>query len=91
MQQPGIEERFHHHGYTADAIEVDHVKTAVRFHVGQVGHSFADPVEILEGELDLRLVGYSKQMQHCVSGAAERHHDRYGVFEGLLGHDLAGT
>ena len=72
----------------AHAIEVDHVVLAVRLHVGDVRHARADAVEVVELELDLRLVRDREQVQHRVRGAAERHRDRDRVLERLLRHDL---
>jgi hypothetical protein len=50
----------------------------------------ADPVEVLEGQLDPSLVRDREQVQHRVGGPADRHHDGDRVLERLLGHDLAG-
>ena len=72
----------------ADAIEVDHVVLAVRLHVGDVRDTRADAVEVVELELDLRLVRDREQVEHRVGGAAERHRDRDRVLERLLGQDL---
>ena len=55
------------------------------------GTRAADPVEVVELELDAGLVGDGEQVQHGVGGATERHDDGDGVLERLLGHDLAGT
>ena len=54
------------------------------------GTRAADPVEVVELELDPGLVGDGQQVEHGVGRAAERHDDGDGVLEGLLGHDLAG-
>ena len=54
------------------------------------GHGFADPVEIVQRQLDLRLVGDGEQVENGVGRAAQGHHDSDGVFERVLGHDLAG-
>ena len=53
------------------------------------GTRAADAVEVVELELDARLVGDGEQVQHGVGRAAERHDDGDRVLERLLGHDLA--
>ncbi len=89
VQQPRVEELPHHDLHAADPVEVVHVVVAVRLHVGDVRDARADPVEVVELELDARLVGDREQVQHRVGGAAERHHHGDRVLERLLGHDLA--
>jgi hypothetical protein len=49
-----------------------------------------DPVEVVEGEIDLCLVGDREQVQHGVGRAAERHHDSDRVLERVPGQDLPG-
>ncbi len=71
-------------------VHVHHVVLAVRLGVGDVRHAGRHPVEVVEGELDPRLVGDGEEVQHGVGRAAERHHHGDGVLEGLLGHDVAG-
>ena len=90
MQQARVEQLLHHDLHAADAVEIDHVVLAVRLHVGDVRDARADAVEVVELELDARLVGDREQVQHRVGRTAERHHDRDRVLERLLGHDLAG-
>src|SRR3712207_7758531 len=51
--------------------------------------SVADPVEVLECEVHLRLVGDRHQVQDGVGRPAQRHDDGDRVLEGLAGHDLA--
>ena len=57
MEQAGVEQLLEHHLHAADAIEVGHVEAAMRLHVGDVRHALADPVEVLEPELDASFVG----------------------------------
>ena len=64
--------------------------TSRRAHVGDVRHLRRDAVEVVELELDPRLVGDGEQVQHRVRRAAERHRDGDGVLERLLREDLAG-
>ena len=90
VHQPGVQQRLHDHRHAADAVDVVHHVLAERLDVGQVRHPGADPGEVLQRQLDLGLVRDGQQMQHRVGGAAERHHHRDRVLEGLLGQDVAG-
>ncbi len=91
MQETGLEQFAHHHGKAPHAVDVDHVVPAVRLGVGDVGHTRRHPVEVVERELDPRLVGDGQKVQHGVGRPAERHDDGDGVLEGRLGHDVAGS
>ena len=90
VQQPGVEQRPHHHRDAADPVDVGHDVLAERLDVGQVRHLRADPVEVVERQVDLGLVGDREQVQHRVGRAAERHHDGDRVLERLAGEDVAG-
>ena len=89
MHQARVEQRLHEHGQAAAAVDVVHDVLAERLQVADVRHLRADAVEVVEGELDLGLARDREQVQHDVRGAAERHADRDGVLERLLGEDLA--
>ena len=73
---------------TADAVHVGHHEPAERLHICQERRAVTDPVEVLEGEVHLRLVRDRHQVQHGVGRAAEGHDDGDGVLERFLGHDL---
>jgi hypothetical protein len=77
-------------GHPADAVDVEHHVLAERLDVGQVRHLLADSGEVVQRQLDVGLVRDRQQVQHRVGGAAERHHHRDRIFEGLLRHDVAG-
>ena len=53
------------------------------------GTRVADPVEVVERQVDLGLVRDGEQVQHRVGGAAERHHHGDRVLERLPGQDLS--
>jgi len=89
VQQPGVEQLAHHDLHAADAVEVGHVVLAVRLHVGDVRNLRPDAIEVVELELDVCFVRDCQQVQHEVRRPAERHADRDGVLERLLGEDLA--
>ena len=90
MQQTGIEEFLHNDREAPDAVEVDHVEAPVGLHVSHVRYRLADAVEVFQRQLDLGLVGDGQQVEHRVGRTSQRHHHGDGVFERLLGHDLAG-
>ena len=46
-------------------------------------------LEVVDGERDFGRVGHRQQMQHRVGRAADGHHHRDRVLEGLAGHDFA--
>src|SRR5207244_319671 len=91
VQKAGVEQLLHHHRQPAHAVEVAHVEAAVGLHVGDVGDPAPNPVEVVQLELDPRLVGDGEQVEDSVGGAAHGVGDGDGVLEGLLGHDLAGA
>ena len=68
--RPASSSIFMHDGHAADRVEVDHVELAVRLHVGDVRDPRADAVEVVELELDARLVARSR------GGAAPRSSSR---------------
>ena len=89
VHQPGVEQRLHDDRDAADLVDVVHDVPAERLEVADVRHLVADPVEVVDGQVDLGLAGHRQQVQHGVGRAAERHHDGDRVLERLLGHDLA--
>ena len=90
VHEARVEQRLHEHRQAAAAVDVVHDVAAERLQVADVRHLAADPVEVVEGQLDLGLVRDREQVQHDVGRAAERHADGDGVLERLLGQDLAG-
>ena len=53
--------------------------------VRHLGAGLVDPVQI---ELDIALMRDSRQMQHGIRGAAQRHIQTQRIMERRLGHDL---
>ena len=88
VEQTGIEQVLHHHGHTADSVEVGHMERAAGLHVGDVRDVGAHAVEVGEREIDPCLVGDRKEVQHRVGRPTQGkgHHD--GVLERLLGEDV---
>ena len=72
------------------SVDVVHDVPAERLEVAEVRDLVADAVEVVEGQLDLGLVGDREQVQHGVGRAAEGHGDGDRVLERLLGQDVAG-
>ena len=46
VQESGVQQCFHHHRHTADAVDVVHHVAAERLDIGQMRDSGADPVEV---------------------------------------------
>jgi hypothetical protein len=91
VDQPLVQQRPEHDRHATDAIQSDHVVLAEWPQVTDVGGAPADPVEILQRQFHLRLVGDRGQMQHRVGRSPQRHHSRDRILECGTGHDLAGT
>ena len=90
VHEPGVEQRLHEHGDAAVAVDVVHHVLAERLQVADVRNLVADAVEVVDGELDLGLVGDGEQVQDDVGRSAERHRHGDRVLERLLGQDVAG-
>ena len=90
VEQSGLEQLGHHHRDPTDPIDIGHVVLPVGLGVGQVGHPGGHGVEVVQLQLDPRLVGDGQQVEYGVGRAPEGHGHGDGVLEGLLGHDLAG-
>jgi len=89
VQQAGAEQGLHHDRNAANGVDVGHDVTAERLHVGQVRNRVADAIEVVQAELNVRLVRDREQVQYRVGGAAECHDHSDRVLEGLFGHDRA--
>src|SRR5690606_36164553 len=88
VQQPLLEQHAHDDGHAADAGDVLHVVRAVRLGGGEVRDPGGDLVEVVQLELDVRLVRDREQVEHRVGGPAERHDHRDRVLERPLGEDV---
>jgi len=66
VQQARVEQRLHHDRDTAGGVDVGHDVAAERLDVGQMRNLVADAVEVIEAQLDLRLVRDGQQMQHGI-------------------------
>ena len=83
VHQPGVEQRLHHDRDAADLVDVVHHVAAERLEVAEVRDLVADPVEVVDGQVDVGLAGHRQQVEHGVRGAAEGHHDGDRVLERL--------
>ena len=66
----------------------DHV-AAGGFEIGDDRHPRANPLEVVDVQVDLSGVGDREQVKHGIGRSTDCHDHRDRVFEGLLGHDLA--
>ena len=84
-----INERLHQHRQTTLAVNVVHHILTKGLQITEVRDLRADPVEIIEGELDLGLIGNGQEVQDGVGGTAESHQNGNGVFERLPRQQLS--
>ena len=78
-----------HRRDAARCVQIRHMGGACRCQMAQVGGLGADLVEQLQVDGHTGLVGDSQQVQHRVSGAAQRHITGQRVADGALVDDLA--
>ena len=88
MQKSRFEQSPHQRPDSADGHEFGHQVFAAGFQVRQDGHSFADPVKIIQREFDPARMRNRQQMQHRVSRTAQRDDDADRILEGPPGHDV---
>ena len=91
MQQPGIEQQFHHLGDTASVVEIHRHVAAARLEVTDHRHALTDPLEVVDAEGDPSRTGDRQQVQHGVRGSTHRHDHADGVLECILGEQIQGS
>ena len=90
MEQPGVEEGPHDDRHPSHPVDVAHHIATERLHVGEEWNLRADAMEVLDMQVDVRLMGDGKQVEDRIRRAAERHQYGDRVLEGLAGDDVAG-
>ena len=88
---PAFAQLLQHHRHAAGLEEVLGDVFAARLEVDEVGGVAEDVADVLQGELDPRLVGDGRQVQPAVGRAAGAGDDARGVLQALAGHDVAGA
>ncbi len=91
MQRPILQHDSHDSGDSPDRMQVLHDVTAGRLEVGEIGRTVADPLEVLQAQLDVDCMSHCDEMQDRVRRTSQHHRDCDGVFECLPGHDLSGS
>ncbi len=66
MKQSGVEQHFHQRADSADGDQFGHEVSAAGLQVGQIGHAFPDPGEIVQREFHIGGAGDGEQVQHGV-------------------------
>ena len=88
VEQSGAVKLAQQRGDTACPVHMlNVVLRRVRCNLRQAGHMPRNTVDIVQGEIDLRLVGNRQNMQHGVGGTAHSHIQRHSVLECFLGGD----
>ena len=90
VQQPGTVQLTQQRRDTARTVHMLNViLRRVRCNLRQTGHMARNTVDIVQGEINLRLMGNRQNMQHGIGGTAHSHIQRHSVFEGFLGGNRA--
>ena len=89
VQQPGIEQHLHQWHGAADADEIGHDIFAGRFEVCEYRHALADPLEVIERDVDTRRMRHCRQVQRRVGRATQCDQHGDGIFEGFPGENVA--
>ena len=88
VEQPGTVQLTQQRRDTACPVHMLNViLRRVRCNLRQTGHMPRNTVDIVQGEINLRLVGNRQNMQHGVGGTSHSHIQRHSVLEGFLGGD----
>src|SRR6267142_2175920 len=83
------QQHFHHLWNAAGSMQVSSNVTARWFQITKHRNAFANHLEVVKKQRDLRSVGDREQMQHGVSGTTYCHHDGNRVFKRFSCQDLA--
>ena len=88
MQQPSIEQQFHHLGDATGVVQIHRHVTAAWFEVTDHRHPLTNPFEVIDAEGHPRGAGDRQQMQHGIGGSTHRHDHADGVLEGVVGEQI---
>ena len=91
VDEAAVEQRLDDDGDAAGLVKVLGDIAPAGLEVGDVGGALEDFGDIVERELDARLVGHRRQMQPGIGGAAGSGDDGRGVLQCGAGHDVAGA
>ena len=91
MQQAKVGNLLHNGIDTAGSVQVFHIGRAGRRQVADVRNLFRNPVGDVHIQFNSAFVRDSRQVQHRVGRAAERHIHRQRVLKRLVGHDIPRT
>ena len=77
-RKPAVEQRLDQHRHAADLIHVLGDVAFARLQIGDIGRLAEDVADVMQIELDARLMGDGRQMQAAIGRAARRrdHHGR---------------
>ena len=89
MQRAAFQEFLQHRVDAADLVQVLRQVLAARLHVGEIGRALRHAREIIQRELDARLVSDRRDVQAGVGRAAGRGDRGAGVLQAFSRHQLA--
>ena len=89
MQQPRLQQIFHHRRGTTHGVHILHDVLAARLKVGNERHAIADVLEIVDAERDLGRARHGEQMEHGIGGAPQCHDHHHRILKRLARHDVA--
>src|SRR5436305_13120892 len=89
MEEPRVLQPLDHERYPARLVEIrGHVATA-GFQVAEQRSALADPVEIVDLQLDPDLAGHGQKMKYAIGGSAAARDRRDRVLKALTRDDVA--
>ncbi len=89
MQVAAIKQRLQHHRHATNAIEIERDIFPAGFEVGDVGRFGEDFADIMQVEIDARLMRDGRQMQRAVGGTTGGGDNHRSVLQRFAGDDIA--
>src|SRR5262249_53706121 len=87
MNQTAIKQSLGDEFNAAGSVQIAGDKSTTRLEVGDQRGTTADGIEIVNGQLDLCLLGDGEQMQHRIGGTTRRRHRSDGILDGFARDD----
>ena len=90
VEQPSIEEQFHHLGDAAGIVQVNGHVTTAGLEVTDHRDPLTDSFEIIDAKVHPCGARNRQEMQHCIGGTTNGHDHADGVFKCLFGEKVQG-
>ena len=88
--QPHIHQLLHHGVHAAGLVQILHIGGTRRGQMAEIGRFFTDGIGKADIEVKADLMSDGRQVQHGVSGTAQRHIHGQSVHDGILRDDIPG-